>query len=373
MQKNKKSFIVRFFLLPAVYYLLSTVLLNGCATAPLRTGLGNIPAYNIGGTTYLPLVSLCQQGDINWDYDTFTRSVTLKKGLHRINLRVGEDMIIVDGKIHNLSSPVDMYQGTVVVPLKFKERYLDVLFGEIKPGYAKGSRAPICLRKVVIDAGHGGNDPGAIGRTGLREKDVNLDIAKRLAKLLRDQGVTVVMTRSTDKFIPLSRRVDIANNSNAELFISIHSNANRVRGLNGFEVYYVSPNTGDDRRALAAARNARLNLDRNYFASDSMNLRATLWDMIYACGRAESITLARSICRSIDREMQTRVLGVKGANFYVLKGVRSPAVLIEIGFVSNPNEERLLKNSYYRQQVTEAIAAGIANYSQDYAAMEASQ
>ena len=352
---------------------LAVILLNGCATIPARPGLAAIPVYNIGGVSYMPLISLCEQRGINWEYDTFTRAINLNKDLHRINLRVGETLIIVDGKTQNLANPVDMYQGTVVVPLKFKERYLDVLYKEIKPAYGRFPQLPIRIKKVVIDAGHGGNDPGAIGKTGLREKDINLDIAKRLAKLLSNEGVKIAMTRSSDRFISLSRRVDIANDSHAELFISIHSNANRSKGLKGFEVYYVSPNLSDSRRALSAAKNLRLNLDNSYFASDSLNLRATLWDMIYASSRAESITLARAICRSIDHELETKVLGVKGANFYVLKGVAMPAVLIEIGFISNPKEELLLKNSYYRQQIAEAIAGGINNYARDYAITETSR
>jgi N-acetylmuramoyl-L-alanine amidase len=352
---------------------LSAILLTGCATIPTRPGLAPIPVYNIGGVSYMPLISLCEQRGINWEYDTFTRAINLSKEFHSINLKVGETLIIVDGRPQDLANPVDMYQGTVVVPLKFKERYLDTLFKEIKPTYAGFPHVPSRLKNIVIDAGHGGSDPGAIGKTGLREKNINLDIAKRLSKLLRDQGVRVLMTRSSDRFISLSRRVDIANDSQAELFISIHSNANRVKGLKGLEVYYVSPNLSDSRRALSAAKNLRLNLDNSYLASDSLNLKATLWDMIYASSRAESITLARDICRSIDHELETKVLGVKGANFYVLKGVTMPAVLIEIGFLSNPKEEVLLKNSYYRQQITEAIAAGINNYARDYAVMETSR
>jgi N-acetylmuramoyl-L-alanine amidase len=351
---------------------LTTVLLNGCATAPVR-GLYNIPVYKIGGVSYVPLISLCQQRGINWEYDTFTRNVILNKDLHRINLRVGETMVLVDGKAQDLAAPVDIYRGTVVVPLKFKERYLDTLFREIKPAYGRLPRVPLRIKRIVIDAGHGGNDPGAIGRTGLREKDINLDIAKRLAKLLADQGLAVTMTRSRDAFVSLERRVDIANGSNAQLFISLHANANRVRGLNGFEVYYVSPNINDSRRALTAARNLKLDLDKSCFGSDNTDLRATLWDMIYTSNRAESVTLASSICRSINRELDTKILGIKGANFYVLKGVRIPAVLVEIGFLSNLREERMLKNSYYRQQVTEAIAAGINNYARDYTIMEASR
>ncbi len=360
------------FFLAGILFL-AAILLNGCATVPARPGFAALPVYNIDGLSYVALIQFCQQRGVKWDYDTFSRCVTLSNDLHRVNLKVGETLAIIDGRSQSLAGPVDVYQGTLVVPLKFKERYLDVLFQGRKPAYGRRIQIPLSIKEVVIDPGHGGNDPGAIGRTGLREKDINLDIAKKLAKLFEDSGVRVVMTRSADRFIPLSRRVDIANNSNADLFISIHSNANRVKSLNGFEVYYISPNLSDSRRALFAAQHARLNLNRSWFASDSLNLRATLWDMIYVSSRAESITLARTICQSIDRELETKVLGTKGANFYVLRGVRMPAVLIEIGFVSNAHEELLLKNSYYRQQIAESIAAGVSNYARDYAIMEASR
>jgi N-acetylmuramoyl-L-alanine amidase len=365
-----RLFLIFFLLLLTAYFL------SGCATVPKNlAGQPEIPVYNIRGSSYVPLVTLCDLYGINWSFDTFTRSVVLTRDLHRVYLKVGENVAIVDGVPQQLPQPVEFYEGTVAIPLKFKEGFFDPLFRRVPAAPSARAFEPWLLRikKVAIDAGHGGNDPGAIGRTGLREKDVNLDIAKRLSKLLRDAGLEVVLVRSTDQFIPLQRRVDIANSSKADLFVSIHSNANRVRGLNGFEVYYVSPKLNDNSRALAAATSTRLNLNRSWFASDSVSLRATLWDMLYSSGRAESIRLARSICRTIDDEMDTRVIGVKGANFFVLKGASTPAVLIEIGFVSNREEERRLKNNFYRQQIAEAIASGIKEYARDYSITEASR
>ncbi|MDP2753268.1 MAG: N-acetylmuramoyl-L-alanine amidase, partial [Nitrospirota bacterium] len=213
-----------------------------------------------------------------------------------------------------------------------------------------------------IDAGHGGNDPGAIGRSGLREKDVNLDIAKRLAKLLKDDGVEVIMTRSSDVFIGLSRRCAIANNASADLFISIHCNANRVRSLKGLEIYYITPKVSDLKRAKASAQDGRLNFDSACFLNPSLELKATLWDMIYTYNRGESIQLARDICRVVGSDSNIRVIGIKGAGFQVLKGAQMPSILIETGFLSNGEEERLLKNGYYRQQIAEAIEQGIKNY-----------
>ncbi|MBI5144603.1 MAG: N-acetylmuramoyl-L-alanine amidase [Candidatus Omnitrophica bacterium] len=345
-----------------IFLFCCATLLIGCATLPPRETL---PTYSINGSSYVSLISLCQLKRIEWDYDTFTRTAVLAKDEHRINLRVGERMVLVDGLTRYLNHPVELYQGTVVVPYRFKEQIIDILFRRELPS-AQAPALPLKIKKIVIDPGHGGTDPGAIGRRGLREKDVNLDVAKRLATLLRRQGVEVTMTRTVDKFISLQRRVDIANSSGADLFLSLHSNANRVRGLNGLEVYYVSPKVSDSQRALSSAKDASLALGNAQIASSSLNLKAILWDMIYTSNRAESIVLSRSICRAINRQLDTKVIGVKGGNFYVLKGARIPAVLIEIGFLSNYNEERLLRNSYYRQQMAEAIAQGIENYARDY-------
>jgi N-acetylmuramoyl-L-alanine amidase len=346
---------------------LSVILISGCATVSQRE---TFPTYYIGQTAYVPLVSLCEQKKISWEYDAFARSVVLTKDSHKISLMLGDRLALVDGSPWNLEHPVDFYQGMIVVPYKFKERVLDTLFKETYP-QQRISAACLKIRKVVIDAGHGGNDPGAIGRTGLREKDVNLDIARRLSKLLNSSGIQVVMTRSIDKFIPLSGRVSITNASNADIFVSIHSNANRVRSLNGFEVYYVATNVDDSKRAYSTAKATALRLTNCYFASYALDLKATLWDMIYTHNRAESVELSHALCNSMRDNLSLKILGIKGARFEVLRGVRMPAVLIEIGFLSNYDEERKLKNSYYRQKIAEAIAQGICDYARNAVLVEA--
>jgi len=344
------------------------VFLAGCAGIPIR---GSVPTYNINGITYVSLIPLCNSRNINWDYDTFTRKLVISKEAHRINLMVGESLILVDDRPRYLRHPIELYQGTVAVPYSFKEQVLDTLFRETP---LIRMRSPLSkIKRVVIDAGHGGNDPGAIGKTGLREKDVNLDIAKRLGSLLKAQGIGIIFTRSSDDFIPLAKRVAIANRAKADIFISIHSNANLVRSRNGFEVYYISSDINDSKRALLAAKNTSLDLSSSCFAGYSLALRATLWDMIYTYSRAESIGMARSICQEVNRQLDTKILGVKGAGFYVLKGARMPAVLVEVGFVSNREEERMLRNDYYRQKIAESITEGILDYAQDIKFAEATR
>ncbi len=273
-------------------------------------------------------------------------------------------MVLVDGLPQYLKHPVDIYQGAVVVPDKFKEEILDIYFKKF-PQSSEGKTTALKIKKIVIDAGHGGHDPGAIGRSGLREKDVNLDIAKKLSKLFSENGIEVVMTRKYDTFIPLEQRAKIANQVEGDIFLSIHANANRVRWMNGFEVYYISPYIDDEKRAMQTARAQDLNLKETSFARGSLNLKATLWDMLYTYNRAESINLAYCLCDVARRNLNVKILGVKAARFSVLAGTQMPAVLIEVGFLSNRDEECLLRNSYYRQQIADSIYQGIRDFVQE--------
>jgi N-acetylmuramoyl-L-alanine amidase len=181
------------------------------------------------------------------------------------------------------------------------------------------------------------------------------------------------MTRSTDRFVSLAGRVEIANRSNADLFLSIHANANRVRGLNGFEVYYIGRRANDAQRALSSARSESLNLGGSSLAGSSLDLKATLWDMVYTNNRAASLDLAGDLCRAMERNLNAQILGIKEAGFYVLKGAHMPAVLAEVGFVSNGEEERQLRNDYYRQQIAQALEQGIVAYAQDLSLAEANR
>jgi len=348
--------------------LITALFLSGCAGTPVKRE--SLPVYNINGKSYLSLVSLCQAKAIGFEYDAISRTATLNREGHRISVMAGDNLVLVDENPVHLKDPVDVYQGALVVPYKFKEQVLDVLFKET-PSVARQRRPPLAIRKIVIDAGHGGEDPGTLGRGGLREKDVNLDIAKRLYNILTEDGYSVVMTRSANVFVSLQRRVQVANNSRADLFISIHSNANRVRSLNGLEVYCIAGGNNDYKRAASAAERDAPCADRDCIANPSLNLRATLWDMVYTKNRSQSLELARQICRSINTELDTRVIGIKSANFYVLKGTAMPGLLVEVGFLSNPAEERKMRNSSYRQQIALAIADAVADYAGKETLLEA--
>ncbi len=333
----------------------------GCATLPERESL---ETYSLNGATYYSLHELCRLRNVSLDYDIYTRKASLFKDSHAAVVMAGDNLVLADSRAIILNHRIDILNGALVVPAQFKEQVFDPLFKPVRAEkiYPKPSQINAYLKRVVVDPGHGGHDPGAIGRTGLKEKDVNLDIAKRLANRLRAQGVEVVMTRTTDKFIPLGSRVHIANDARAELFISIHANASKSRNVSGFEIYYVSPTVNDSTRASYAARNYNLNLNSSCFSGSSLNLKAILWDSIFNYNRAESAYLAGDICRFAGNNLNTRIIGIKEARFEVLRGTRMPAILIEVGFLSNSKEEQLLREGFYREKLSESIMEGIECY-----------
>lgn len=358
----------------SMFFLIPVLVFSGCVSVSTTTKRSSL-SHSVHGDNsvqYTPLVTLCKQMGVNFDYDVFTKTVCLSKNAHTINLMVGESLMELDGVLQYLKYPVKFIQGVPAVPMKFKEEVLSKMFQDT-PVSSQLKSLDFRNKTVVIDAGHGGHDPGTIGRSGLREKSVNLDVANRLCKLLRNEGVKVIMTRSTDRFIPLEERAKIANRAGADIFLSIHSNANSKRNLNGFEVYYVSGEVSDYTRALDSAKNSKLNISESCFAQNNIYLRAILWDMIYSFSRSESVELANAICKEAAAGMNVKILGVKGARFAVLRGAQMPAVLVEIGFLSNVSEERLLKNSSYRQQVADALSCGVVDYIKTYAFVEAAK
>jgi len=344
-----------------IFLVLALVIINfcGCASVAKKS---QVAAINISGAAYFSLVSLCDLKNIKWDYDSLTRTVSLNKDAHRINIQVGGKTIFLDGSSRQLNQPVDIYQGMLVVPGQLFQ-LIEGLF----PDHVAQQEAVSFykIKKVIIDPGHGGKDPGAPGRHGLNEKDIVLDIAKRLSGLLREYGVETVLTRSTDTFITLEKRAALTENSHADLFISIHANANRARSLSGFEVYCISPEVSDYKRALSSARTSSLGLDSTSLAIQNLDLKAILWDMTYTYNRGEAIQLSRNICQSIGRSVDTRIIGVKNANYCVLRGACIPAILVEVGFLSNNKEEQLLNESGYRQKIAEGIKLGIQDYASE--------
>jgi N-acetylmuramoyl-L-alanine amidase len=327
----------------------------------------------LGNTQYLPVIKLCEAYGLSWEWDEVARVATIKGGRGKISLLAGSDKILINGHEENLGNQAVLYKSALYVPASFVKyklgKIMAVKGAEREEAGVTGAEPQqrYAIRAIVIDPGHGGNDPGAISRRyRLKEKDLNLYVARRLRDLLDKRGIRVTLTRDKDTFISLEKRAEMANNGNADLFVSIHSNASRSRWLSGFECYYLSEATDDNARAIAARENASLKYEKGSIAERSDSLETTLWDMELTEDRIVSRELAESLCDSVRDNLSARVGGVKSAKFYVLKFARTPAVLVETGYMSNRQEEDKLHDSAYLDRMAEALSDGILAYKREY-------
>jgi N-acetylmuramoyl-L-alanine amidase len=217
------------------------------------------------------------------------------------------------------------------------------------------------IGKIVIDPGHGGHDTGTIGPNGLEEKDLVLDVSKRLGKLLQTRlGAQVLYTRSDDTFIPLETRTAIANQEGADLFVSVHANSSRDPDARGVETYYLNFTSSADALEVAARENA--------VSEKSIH---ELQDLVKKIALKEKIEESREFAIDVDRSLHAglaakssgiRDRGVKKAPFIVLIGANMPSILAEISFLSNPGDELRLETGEYRQRIAESLYHGIAKY-----------
>jgi len=230
----------------------------------------------------------------------------------------------------------------------------------------KGSPSPSGLvtpeiRTIVIDPGHGGDDPGAIGQRGLTEAEVVLDVSIRVTKLLREKlHKEVTLTRETDIFIPLKDRTELANRKKVDLFVSIHANASPKRSTQGIETYLFGRATDEGALATAARENATTIKSAQGFQEIILN------DLLRDFVLNEALELAHytqeAFVKLLIPSYPTVSLGVKKAPFYVLAHTKMPAILAEISFVSNRIEEQRLRDKSYRQKIAESIFQGIKEY-----------
>lgn len=212
------------------------------------------------------------------------------------------------------------------------------------------------IKTIIIDAGHGGKDPGAVGPSGIYEKDLTLDIALKLKRLLEHDGnFNVLLTREDDVFIPLEERTAFANRHNGDLFISIHVNSHTYNDRSGIETYYLALARDEDSRAVAAYEN-------RYAQTELNNLEDIIQNIMKNSKVEESVYFAESIQQSLISKTGQTDRGVKTAGFFVLIGAKMPSVLTEVGFVSNHSDTQLLKKEQYRIIIARALFDGIVAY-----------
>ncbi len=228
------------------------------------------------------------------------------------------------------------------------------------------------VNRIVIDAGHGGHDNGTIGPKGTLEKDVVLDVALRVSKLLQEKmGTDVVLTRSDDTFIPLNERTAIANQYHADLFLSIHANSSPAPEVGGTETFYLNFSSSPEALNVAARENA-----------GSEKSVGELRDLIQTITLNEKIEESHTFAESVQAAIQAQAArsnpaahnrGTKKAPFVVLIGASMPSILAEIGFLSNARDEANLSKAEYRQRIAEALYKGVSQYSQSLSHFEAAR
>ncbi|MHB0996755.1 MAG: N-acetylmuramoyl-L-alanine amidase family protein, partial [Elusimicrobiales bacterium] len=219
-------------------------------------------------------------------------------------------------------------------------------------------------KKIVIDAGHGGKDPGGRKLFGLKEKELNLLVAKELyEQLKKEKTFDVLLTRSTDEFVPLADRSLIANNFKADIFISIHANANRDRREKGFEVYFMSEKASDPWAAeVADYENSVVGLEDGAVQADPAAM------LLHSMARNEYLNEGSRLAGLVSAEMEKRTpfanRGVKQAAFYVLRGTYAPGILVEMGFMTNSHDQKNMNDKKVRVKIANSLYRGVMRYAE---------
>ena len=316
--------------------------------------------------------------------NTNLQKIVFSLGDYKIKVTGNIAFVIINDEPYQLKSNVVYKKGVFYAPI---DDFLDLLNQKTGSSYfmdysslsiqntfltqdVSTNQADIAQEKkkwkfdtIIIDPGHGGKDPGAIGYRGTKEKDIALDVSKRLAKKIEKNSKTkVILTREEDIFVRLQDRTKFANANKGDLFISIHTNAAEDRRASGFETFLIGISKNEEAIRVAARENAVLELEGNGGATkltDEALIQATMSQSGFA---NLSEQFAALVQEEIDKRVQSKNRGVKQAGFYVLMGASMPNVLVELGFISNPNEEKKLNSSSYRDMLATSIYYAVLKY-----------
>ncbi len=313
----------------------------------------------------IPLQDLCDRYHVTWQWDGVTQVVLMEYRGNISKALVGSSTVLIGQKQINLSAPLRREHSTIYVPEDFEVKVLAPFGLPVAglPPVESSSRVHV----IVIDAGHGGKDRGTMSPYGgVDEKQIVLDVAKRLRGLLEDAGIKVIMTRDTDDFISLPERTIIAARSGADLFVSVHVNSNPDHAVNGFLVYYLDTIGRKDVNEPQRKENEHTFL-KSLSAEDSTTVQSIVTDMMANFKTGQSQKLAKTIVRAARKEPGVKVRGdgIRICRFFVVRNTLIPAVLVETGFLSNHVEHNKLVSSLYRQKIAEIIARGVLNYAND--------
>lgn len=388
MLKHIQSIILKKYFKPILFVCTAFFFLGGAAADK------TVSVVDIDGKNYILLDELISSFSIEHSFDPVFQKGRLYYKSHFMVYKTGYSCSIIDNSIAGSDYPVIRWKGGVYIPqdlaasliesfynkeVDFKNGKLVVLKDEhesIKK--TEKDRIPAKKEKIgfiIIDAGHGGKDPGAVGKGGLKEKTITLKLAKKVESLLkkRFENTKIKLTRNSDRFIELAERAEIANrelkkNTNG-IFVSIHVNASISSKISGFETYFLSQNpTNEEARKTAALENNVVILENSGSAKkkyEDVDYIEAL--MMTTQIQKESSLLADSVQKSIDKNIKEfKSRDVHKADFFVLRGALMPAVLVEVGFITHPREIKYLKSDDYQDQLANGIVDGISTFINQY-------
>ncbi len=350
--------------------------------------------YTVNSGMYLSHHDLARELSLKSTFDIALQKGRFYRENHYSAYGLGLAAVIVDGKLYTSSRPVIRHDGMVLIPydsagaivrsffpgasLAPEGEYVSVKYD---PAESKGLPAENITRNkrdrirfIVIDPGHGGKDPGAVGKGKIYEKHITLAISRFLRTELKKRfsDLNIIITRNDDRFLELSRRTDIANNyirrNSNGLFISIHANASLSSKISGYETYFLSQNpTNEEARNTAALENNVIVLEEKSSKKQYGDIDFIEAAMMTTQIQKESSMLARSIQKGMEKRNRSfKSRGVRKADFYVLRGVLMPAVLVEVGFITNSKEKQYLVSSNHQKTIARGIADGVGLFIRDY-------
>lgn len=358
-----------------IFFKISTLIAAEYQVSYVNSARKNyLSEYEFDGEIYFDISDLSKifSGDVTYDFEKQTATLEIFKSQCIFHFQ--NKWVEYENKNYNLHDEVLVMAGIYFIPKYFLNILSEKFFPE-KVGleYKKivinlSSVTDYLINKIVLDPGHGGKDPGAVGRSlRLYEKDIVLKIALKTKKLLeRNLDVEVLLTRNSDKFVPLWDRTDFANEKGADLFISIHCNANISRKVKGTEVYYLSTAQSDEERAVEAMENQAIKFEDPGKVERYSELDFILYDMRQNEHLFESADLSEMCQKKMVERLNTKNRGVKQANFYVLRRAFMPAILIEAAFLSNKMEEKRLYQNGFLNRAAQSIYESIREFKKKY-------
>lgn len=306
---------------------------------------------------------ICEGRNIPWQWDSISQVFTFTSRGVPAKVLVGSKLVLVGHERVMLDAAIQRRDNSIIVPPDFIAK----VFEQTGTAVSVLTPAPSMAgkyRTIMVDAGHGGKDPGAIGLSGAVEKDIVFDIARRMKIGLEKMGFEVLMTRDSDEFVSLQKRTEKASQSDADIFVSIHANATHNRKIKGLEIYY--SRALDPASDLSQHRaNERSFLERLDISGDKAVPRSIISNMLYERKLQESGNFADHLIRKTAQSVNASSRGSRSSGFFVVKNTLIPAILFEVGYVTNAVEAKLLQTEEYRQKIADAIAESIREYSHE--------